>query len=90
MNRLRDALGVCDMNTAPPELVAYTELTDRAPNAVWSESMWTWGVTRNADWFLTLQDDASVAPNFWPILRAILEALPGGAEVLGLQVTHPA
>jgi hypothetical protein len=64
--------------------------TERVPNPVWSEAMWRWSAETTAEWCLFLQDDASVAPNFWPILRAILNALPEDADVLGLQITHPA
>jgi hypothetical protein len=90
MDRLRDALGVRSPETAPKELVAYTEITDRVANPVWAESMWTWGVAQTkADWIAFGQDDARTAPRLWPALQAILKALPE-AEVLCLQITHPA
>ena len=68
---------------------------ERALNHVWSEEMWRWGVSREGrsggvdpTHFLTLQDDVKVAPNFWPALRAMVEAVPD--EVIALEVVHPA
>lgn len=66
----------------------YLELTDKAPNDVWSVAMWKWMLKTGADFCLTLQDDALVAPCFWPALRAMLTQLPKG-HVLGLSGVHP-
>lgn len=68
----------------------YMELTDRAPNEVWSVTMWKWMLETGADFCLTLQDDALTAPPhvFWPALRAMLTHLPKGAA-LGLSAVHP-
>jgi hypothetical protein len=60
--------------------------TDRAPYDVWSGQMWRWGVETGATHFLTLQDDAMVAPNFWPALRGMVEAAPD--RVIGLESVH--
>jgi hypothetical protein len=40
--------------------------------------MLSWGVATEADFFLTLQDDVELAPNFWGALTAMLEAWYGG------------
>jgi hypothetical protein len=59
-----------------------------AHSSVWSEKLWEWWEASGADYCLTIQDDARVAPNFWGCLRAMLEAVPN--EVIGLQAIHPA
>ena len=66
----------------------YKLLTDRAPNNVWSVQMWKWMLDTNAEFCLTLQDDAIAAPFFWPALRAMLSHLPKGSA-LGLSSVHP-
>lgn len=92
MKRLRGELGIGENLDELPEggPIAYRAITEKARNEVWSESMWRWAAETEADWTVFLQDDARVAPNFWPALGALLEALPEGAEVLGLEVVHPA
>ena len=62
--------------------------SDKEPNDAWSEKMWLWSAETTAEWCLFLQDDASLAPGFWPMLRAFLSALPKDAEVAGLQFAH--
>ena len=88
MTRLRKHLGVGQDGLCLTS--AYREFTDRAPNAVWSEHLWSWGIKTGAEWLLQLQDDARVAPNFWPALRAMLESLPADADVVCLEVAHRA
>jgi hypothetical protein len=60
------------------------------PNHVWSEKMWMWGAEQDTTHFLTLQDDALVAPNFWRVLYAMLTALDALPDhvVIGLQAIH--
>lgn len=60
---------------------------ERAPNWVWSETMWRWGAETQAHHVAFLQDDVEVAPNFWPALHAMLEAVPD--QVIGLESAHP-
>jgi hypothetical protein len=55
--------------------------------SVWSDKMWTWGEEIGADEFITIQDDAVVAPNFWPAMLAMMSAAP--REIIGLQAIHP-
>lgn len=86
MDRLRQAL----RHSSPSPLFEQYEFTERSPNWVWSALMWEWSVGTDADWCLFLQDDVIAAPNFWPALRAMLEALPNSAHVVGLEVAHPA
>lgn len=101
MARLRKQLGIAPEDTERPKFQPfanlYLEMTDRAPNAVWSEKMWWWAVDTGADWCLFLQDDVEVAPNFWPALRAMLQALgpasdigPRPVDVMCLEVAQPA
>jgi hypothetical protein len=71
----------------PPGLVAWTQITERARNEVWSERMWLWGTSTGASHFLSLQDDVLVAPGFWAALRALVETNP--EDVIGLEVAHP-
>lgn len=82
VRRLREELGYMASGSL------YREFTDREPNYVWSARMWTWGAETDATHFLTLQDDAIVAPHFWPALRAMIEAVPD--QVIGLEVVHRA
>jgi hypothetical protein len=90
MARLREALYITGNRVAPRDtLDHYREFTDRAPNAVWCEALWTWLHETGADWCLQLQDDVMVAPCFWPALRAMLSALPPEADIVGLTSTHP-
>lgn len=49
---------------------------DRAPNHIWSGKMWWWALDTDATHFVTVQDDIEVAPCFWEILRAMVEAKP--------------
>lgn len=72
----------------PREVATHRVFPDRAPNWAWSEQMWRWGAETDATHFLTLQDDAIVAPNFWPALRAMLEAVPD--QIIALEAVHPA
>jgi hypothetical protein len=60
---------------------------ERAANHEWSEAMWRWGAEQGESHFVTLQDDARVAPNFWAAVRAMVEAVPD--QVIGLEVVHP-
>lgn len=65
----------------------YREFTDRAPNWVWSEELWSWGLGTGADYLLQLQDDVIVDPKFWPYLRMMLDAVPD--QIIGLETAHP-
>jgi hypothetical protein len=60
---------------------------DRESNRVWSQKIFRWALDTDATHLLQLQDDALVAPRFWPILRAMIEAQPD--RIIGLEVTHP-
>lgn len=61
--------------------------TDREPCAAWSQRMYRWAIETGATHLLQLQDDVMVAPDFWPKLRAMVEAVPD--QVIGLQSPHP-
>jgi hypothetical protein len=82
MARLRTQLGT-QRGRGP-----YREETERAPNAVWSELQWRWAAGTEARWCAFLQDDAMLAPNWWPALEAMLAAVPD--RILGLESVHPA
>lgn len=60
---------------------------DRESNRVWSQKLWRWGLETGAAWLVQIQDDALVAPNFWPALRAMTKAQPG--RLIGLEANHP-
>jgi hypothetical protein len=90
LDRLRDALGVHWTGLdSPLPCASYREFTEKAPNSVWCEQLWTWLYETGAGWCLQLQDDVMVAPCFWEALRAMTWALPDDAEVLGLTSVHP-
>ena len=70
MTSLLVALDLVEPLTDAGPCFAYREFTERAPNAVWAEKLWTWLFETGADWCLQLQDDVIVAPCFWPILKS--------------------
>jgi hypothetical protein len=91
MGELREALDIgpsLEVGEACSKagLVAYKEFTDRCHWSKWARDSWRWGYDSRADWFVTLQDDVEVAPNFWPALAAMLEAWDG--ECISLAATH--
>jgi len=67
--------------------VAYREVTERLPNADWSRLMWGWGAMQAATHVVFLQDDLDVAPAFWPMLSAMVRAVPH--RVISLIGNHP-
>lgn len=73
-------------------IVAARQFTEKAPNWKWSGDMWRWALAQceatGASHFLSIQDDARVAPRFWQALRAMVIANPHAA--LGLEAVHPA
>ena len=57
----------------------------------WFLRMLQWGEAQDADFFITLQDDVTVAPNFWSALVAIIEAwkpVGGSYHALSLVSNH--
>jgi hypothetical protein len=79
--RLQEQLGSCS-----DEYVRV--FSDREPNWSWSSKMWRWATETDASHFLTLQDDAIVAPDFWRHLRNLTSAVPD--QIIGLESVHPA
>lgn len=77
---------VYDSGLRTPIQVVYKAFTDREkwyPISVthpdgegpgWFLRMLRWASTTDADFFVTLQDDVTAAPNFWPALVAMIEA----------------
>jgi hypothetical protein len=91
-NHLLDALGIDTMGYDPGTRAempafAFSMFCDREANKVWSQRMFRWAIATGATHLLQLQDDALVAPRFWPILRAMIEAQPN--RIIGLEATHP-
>lgn len=84
--RLRHALGLD--GEIPPWVTARRVFSERAPNHVWAAALWNWGAEQEASHLVQLQDDVIVSPNFWPALRAMIEAVPD--QVIGLEAAHPA
>lgn len=82
MRRLTDAL-----RRSTPNYYLGETFSDRCPNWVWSEKMWTWASNVQCTHCLFLQDDTMVAPNFWPALYAMLSEVPD--EIIGLESVHP-
>lgn len=61
---------------------------ERLPNHEWAAKLWAWAAEQDASHALVLQDDVIPAPNFWPALRAMVEAVTD--QVICLEVIHPA
>ena len=80
MQRVRDALY--------PWNGPSTEMTDKAPNHVWSARMWQWAEDSGADWCLFAQDDVLFMPRFRDVLDAMLAARPH--DLIAFEGTHPA
>lgn len=99
MARLRYALGIATDydKDKPHEFVSstsdpragYREFGDKLPNDVWSEQVFSWLASMDADWCMQIQEDAVVPPNLWKIVHAIIEAAPEGQDVIGLHVCSP-
>lgn len=85
LGRLVEQLGPLGRTDLPGTEVRV--FSDRAPNWAWSEEMWRWGAETQAQHVVFLQDDVIVAPNFFPALHAMLEAVPD--QVIGLEAAHP-
>jgi len=66
---------------------AFCTFQERESNRVWSQKLFRWALESGASHLLQLQDDAMVAPRFWSILRAMIEAQP--TRIIGLEATHP-
>jgi len=64
-------------------VVDYRLFSDREPNWSWSARLWQWGLDSGATHIVQLQDDVQVGPDFWPQLRAMVEAVPDA--ILGLE-----
>jgi hypothetical protein len=65
----------------------YKEITDRAPNHVWSRTMWGWGVSQTVTHTVYLQDDLRISSNFWPVVEAMVRAVPN--RIISLISNHP-
>lgn len=63
--------------------IHYREFTDREPNWSWSAKLWQWGAGTGATHLVQLQDDVIVGRDFWPQLRAMVDAVP--YDVIGLE-----
>lgn len=65
----------------------YCEITDRAPNHVWSRKMWGWGASQATTHTVYLQDDLRIHDQFWPVVEAMVRAVPN--RVISLISNHP-
>lgn len=85
--RLTQALGV-DVTRNDPGPPDYARMFgDKESNRIWPHTMWRWAVGCGATHLVQLQDDVIPAPNFWPVLRAMVEAKP--QVIIGLHSNHP-
>ena len=88
MHALRKQLGMADGGFAANEFFrAYKEFDQPEKVQEWSESMHRWLASTDASYCVCLQDDAVLAPNFFPALRALLTAYPH--SIVGLEAVHP-
>lgn len=60
---------------------------ERMPNHLWSDIMWRWALATGAAHALFLQDDVVLAPRFFAILHAMIEARP--ENVIALHAPTP-
>lgn len=87
--QLFEALATRDADMEQPTYRVFDENvnTDRARLPfVWA-SQWRWACETGATHHLFLTDDVHVAPRFWAILTAMVQARP--RSVLGLMSNHP-
>lgn len=67
--------------------VPYCEITERAPNHVWSRKMWGWGAAQSTTHTVYLQDDLQVHEAFWDVVHAMVKAVPN--RIISLISNHP-
>ncbi len=65
----------------------YHEVTDKAPNHVWSRIMWGWVAAQPVTHGVCLQDDVRIIGDFWPVIEAMVRAVPN--RVISLISNHP-
>jgi hypothetical protein len=91
LKRLEDALGIPSPQWIPITPVAtlqrYRLFTDRTTHWVWSDKAWKWSIAQDVSHCLFLTDDVLVAPGFWLLLRAMVQAKPDVA--IGLMSPLP-
>ena len=80
-----------NMEALRPQLnipgIPYREITERAHNSVWSRSMWGWGAVQKRTHGVYLQDDVRLCGDFWPVVDAMVRAVPN--RVISLIANHP-
>jgi len=69
--------------------VSYSEITERAPNHVWSRSMWNVGASCATTHAVFLQDDVRICGryDFWDVIEAMVCAVPN--RIISLISNHP-
>jgi hypothetical protein len=94
--RLRNALGFAGHAHDDPQtelvegfssLIDVRTFDDRESNRVWPRKLYDWALSTRATHCLQLQDDVIVYDRFWPVLRAMVEAVPN--HIIGLESNHP-
>lgn len=68
-------------------MFGYREFTERAPVDYWAESMHRWGAEGVVSHLVFLQDDITIAPNFFDALGAMIASHPNA--IIGLESVHP-
>lgn len=81
-SRLERALDL----TGNDPIAKYGVFGGAEPRGAWSEAQWTWALRTGADHCLFLQDDVFVAPNFWNVVKAMIEARPD--DIMSLYSDH--
>lgn len=92
MARLREQLGTVKddlgyMRDPLPPIETYYECTEKAPVHYWAETMHRWGAEKPSSHIVFLQDDITIAPNFYEALRAMVDTHPD--DIIGLESVHP-
>lgn len=80
--------GMSASEEAKRDGLEFARVFDRpCPYWEWSSEMWHWQRGTRASHALVLQDDVIPMKGFWPVLRAMIEAVPD--EILALETVHP-
>jgi hypothetical protein len=86
LRALEQALGL-GVDPSAPRAEHYRIFNDRGTHWVWSDKLWKWSIAQPVTHCLALTDDTLVAPRFWELLAAMVEAHPD--EAIGLMSPLP-
>jgi hypothetical protein len=76
-----------DLAPFPDSGVPLLVHTERESHVQWTKKIWDWSAASGANYCVFLTDDTCVAPRFWDVLAAMIDANPG--QILGLTSQDP-